>query len=96
MLQVATLVPIIVGISQVVKNTGFPSKFIPLLNLVLGIGLTFLSFDGLAWHEQVIQGLMVGLSACGIYDQSKSLQPTFTGSSTDADTANAATQTPEG
>jgi len=88
MLQVAALVPVIVGISQVVKNTGFPSKFIPVLNLLLGIGLTFLSFDSLVWHEQILQGLMVGLSACGIYDQSKSLQPTFTGGgkSVEADT----------
>ena len=78
MLQVATLIPIIVGISQVIKNIGFPSKFIPLLNVLIGVGISFLVFEGIGWHEQVLQGLVVGLSASGIYDQSKNLNQTFT------------------
>lgn len=76
MIQIATLIPIIVGLSQVIKNMGFPSRFIPLLNLVLGIGISFLAFEGIQWHEKIIQGFVVGLSASGIYDQSKNLNPT--------------------
>lgn len=77
MLQIATLVPIIVGISQVVKNTGFPPRFIPALNLIIGIAISFLSFPELNVSEIIIQGLVVGLSAGGIYDQTKNLQPVF-------------------
>ncbi|MCL1951152.1 MAG: hypothetical protein FWF59_15635 [Turicibacter sp.] len=78
MVQVATLIPMIVGISQVIKNMGCPGKWIPLINLFIGVALSFLVFHGLQWHEQIMQGLVVGLSAGGIYDQSKNLNETFT------------------
>jgi len=77
MMQIATLIPIIVGLSQVLKNIGLPGKYIPLLNIVLGIAISLLAFENLAWNEQILQGLIVGLSAGGIYDQSKNLNQAF-------------------
>ena len=71
MTEMAALMGIIVGISQIFKNIGLVPKYIPLLNLILGIVLSmfFLSNEGL--KESIFQGLIVGLSASGLYDQSK-------------------------
>ncbi|EEM02290.1 Holin [Bacillus pseudomycoides] len=52
------------------KMLGLQTKYIPLLNLTLGIllGVLFLPFD---IKMNVFQGLIIGLSASGLYDHSK-------------------------
>ena len=67
------IVPLIVGLSEVVKRLGVPSKFLPLLNIVLGLaaGLIFLNPGDL--KAGVIQGLYIGLSAGGLFSGVKHL-----------------------
>ncbi len=70
MLELGVVIAVLVGVGQVVKKIGMPEKYIPLMNLGLGVvsGLTMI--DGTV-PEQVIVGAMIGLSASGLYDQSK-------------------------
>jgi len=57
---------LIIGISEIVKNLGFNVKFIPLLNLVLGIAAGVgLNMDDIT--KGIFVGLAVGLSASGLY-----------------------------
>ncbi|MGE6958801.1 holin, partial [Bacillus thuringiensis] len=56
------LIGIIVGLSQIGKTIGLQTKYVPLLNLTLGIvlGVLFLGGD---IKTNVFQGIIIGLSA---------------------------------
>lgn len=71
-MEMAVFIAVVVGLSQITKNVGLASKYVPLLNLAFGVilGVSFLSGDIKA---NVLQGLIIGLSASGLYDQSKLL-----------------------
>lgn len=72
-MEMAAFIAIVVGLSQITKNIGLANKYIPLLNLLFGVvlGISFLTGDIKA---NVLQGLIIGLSASGLYDQSKLLK----------------------
>lgn len=63
------IIPVIVGILEVFKKLGLPTKYVPLVSLMFGI-LASISLNGLA-VEYFIQGLIFGLSACGLYSGAK-------------------------
>ena len=67
-INMAVLVALIMGVNQLVKQV-VPAKFIPLLSVVLGLaaGLFVLPYDG-AVTNGVVNGLAMGLSACGVFD----------------------------
>jgi hypothetical protein len=61
----AILVPTVVGITQVIKVIGVPSRFLPLI--ALGVGsLGAIVLGGLT-GEIAIQGIIVGLMAVGLW-----------------------------
>jgi L-cystine uptake protein TcyP (sodium:dicarboxylate symporter family) len=66
------VIPIILGVVEVMKRAGFPVKFSPLLSLVLGLFFGIFFIDAL--KEGIIVGLMVGLSATGLYSGSKNIK----------------------
>lgn len=54
-------VAMVVALTQVIKMTGFPSRFLPLLTVVLGSLLAaYLKLDPM-------NGLIIGLTATGLY-----------------------------
>jgi len=56
------VVPIIVGLVEVAKRVGLPTKFLPLLAVVLGIANSYL------FNEfSIIDGLVSGLMAVGLF-----------------------------
>jgi hypothetical protein len=60
------LVPIIVGIVEALKTAGLPSKYAPVVSLMLGVLATVSVFgNSIVW--EVMNGLLVGLSASGLY-----------------------------
>ena len=65
---IVIIVPLIVGLMQVAKNTGLDTKYVSLLNLVLGVGFAFLFPVSPFIQETLIIGIMAGLSAGGSYD----------------------------
>ncbi|WP_340085203.1 hypothetical protein MHB50_09665 [Siminovitchia sp. FSL H7-0308] len=66
------IVPLIVGIVQLLKIYGLPAKFSPLAAILIGLVFgVFLLADNI--KEGIIIGLMFGLSASGLYSGGKNL-----------------------
>lgn len=69
-------VALIIGLAEMVKKIGFPSKYIPLFDVVLGI-VSGLVVYGYEYHLGLIRGFMlglaIGLSACGLFSGVKNL-----------------------
>ncbi|EJQ55445.1 hypothetical protein IEI_00708 [Bacillus wiedmannii] len=70
MVSLAVMIGIIVGLSQISKTIGLQTKYVPLLNLTLGIVLGVLFLDG-DIKTNVFQGIIIGLSASGLFDHTK-------------------------
>ena len=70
-MEVGIFILLIIGISEVVKNLGLKCKYIPLFNLVLGILMSTFFMTDLALRKSILQGLIIGLSASGLFDQTK-------------------------
>lgn len=69
MFELGVIVALVVGIGQVAK--GFvPTKFMPIVSLVIGIVSGFVFLDG-AIEEKVFYGIAIGLAASGLFDVAK-------------------------
>ncbi|HDR7847481.1 TPA: holin [Bacillus toyonensis] len=70
MVSLAVMIGVVVGLSQIAKTIGLQTKYVPLLNLTLGIvlGVLFLGGD---IKTNVFQGIIIGLSASGLFDHTK-------------------------
>jgi len=64
----ALVIAMIVAFGEIFKGLKVPSKFLPLINILLGIGVAF----GLSYNGEIVstffEGLVYGLSASGLYD----------------------------
>lgn len=68
------LVPLLIGILEVIKKTEVvKDKFVPLISLLLG---TFLgiAFTGFSITDGTITGMLIGLSAVGLYSGFKAFR----------------------
>jgi hypothetical protein len=72
MFEVAFLIGVVVALTQLAKQF-VTTKYIPLVSLALGIvaGIFYVGGD---IKEQIMWGIVIGLSASGLYDQSKVLK----------------------
>lgn len=61
----AILIPVTIGLVQVFKTIGIPSRFAPLVSIILGIALYCI--DGFNVKTDLLAGIIVGLSASGLY-----------------------------
>lgn len=77
MFDIAVIMALLVGIGSLLTNVGFPKKFMPIINLVLGLvaGITLMADYSI--QEQIVNGLALGLGASGLYDLSKPITKTF-------------------
>lgn len=76
LLAPAGQVALIIGLAQLVKNLGVPSKWIPLFDVVLGLlsGVIVYGFEyDLGILKGVMLGLAIGLSACGLFSGIKNV-----------------------
>lgn len=66
-------VALIMGIAELLKKVGFNVKFIPIVNVVLGLvaGVVLNQNDVI---EGIFTGLAVGLSASGLYSGTKNIK----------------------
>jgi hypothetical protein len=65
------LVPVIMGLVQVAKQVGMPSRFASLLSVILGaVAGIFYLFPG-DLLRGIFVGLTFGLAACGLYSGGK-------------------------
>ena len=63
---------IVLGLTQVTKMVGVPSRFAPVASLVLGIGVSYL-YGWETWQSGILMGIYYGLSASGLYSQAKAV-----------------------
>ena len=67
----SVLTAIVIGLTEAGKQLGLPKKYTPVLAVLLGVLFTI----GLALFEIttqiVLTGVVIGLSACGLYDLGK-------------------------
>ncbi|MEB3428884.1 phage holin family protein [Citroniella saccharovorans] len=63
------IVPLIVGILEVVKKFDIDKKFIPLASILIGVVFSFLK-NGFS-TDTILVGIGYGLSACGLYSGTK-------------------------
>jgi hypothetical protein len=70
------MAPILIAIATLAKQLGFPKKYIPIINLIMGIvaALVYMEVDT---KIAVFNGVITALAASGVYDVvKKSFKPT--------------------
>lgn len=71
MFDLAIIIAVVMSVTQLIKGLEFiPKKYLPVISLLLGLVAGLFYVDG-AVKEQIMYGLMIGLSASGLFDQSK-------------------------
>jgi hypothetical protein len=73
------ILPAIVGLTQVAKDTGLPSRFAPLIAVVFGVlaALAQTLASTHPWIPNAAAGIALGLAACGLYDTAKNVIPSL-------------------
>ena len=69
-------IALVIAIAELAKGLGLPTKWIPVLDVVVGLLLAFLvysSYYGYKIVETIMLGLAIGLSACGLFSGIKNL-----------------------
>jgi hypothetical protein len=69
-------VALIIGLAEMVKKIGFPSKYIPLFDVIVGLigGLLVYGYEfGYGLTKGFMIGLAIGLSACGLFSGIKNI-----------------------
>jgi len=76
-ITIVSIVAAIMGIVQVLKVSGLPTRFAPLTSLVIGIA--FLIYFNHGFDSQALfDGIVAGLMACGLWAGTKTtLSPTI-------------------
>lgn len=66
------IIPLIVGIVELLKEIGLPSKFAAVVSVLIGIaiGVVYISPDDV--KRGILVGLALGLAASGLYSGTKS------------------------
>lgn len=68
-------VALVIGLAEVCKRLGLPSRFIPLVDVGLGLlsGVGVYGTMGYDLMTSIVIGLAVGLSACGLFSGIKNV-----------------------
>lgn len=68
------IIPMTLIIVELAKNLEVSKKYLPLISVVLGaiLGGVFSVYYGLDVFPHIVQGVVYGASASGIYDMAKS------------------------
>ena len=80
MVTVTTIatVPAVIALSTIAKDLGLQSKFIPLFAVACGVALQLLQVAAVSGAnfdlpEVLVQGVLLGLGASGVYDGAKAV-----------------------
>ena len=72
------IVPLIVGLVELVKKLGLPNKFCPIVGVVLGIVIGIVYISPADITKGILVGASLGLSAVGLYSGTKNTKEAFT------------------
>jgi L-lactate permease len=72
-------IPIILGLVKLARMIGLKEKYAPLLTVALGelASITYYFYSNQTWYEAVIVGLILGLSAIGLYSGTRETMEAF-------------------
>ncbi|MES1919148.1 hypothetical protein MHBO_001012 [Bonamia ostreae] len=65
------VIALIVGLGEMFKKIGFPPKYLPLVDLGLGLVAGTLLIQPNDIKSGIVQGLYIGLSASGLFSGAK-------------------------
>lgn len=73
MVDEAVLIGVIVGLVEIIKRSGVPDRYAPIVSIILGIvaGVLYLTPEDYLYG--VLQGIILGLSSVGLYSGTKNL-----------------------
>ena len=54
------------GLTELAKITGLPSRFAPLLSVIFAVAITLMLVDDIT-REAIVYGILSGLAASGLY-----------------------------
>lgn len=66
----AIIIPMILALTEIVKRFGISSKYAPLVSIVLGVGISFLTSVSI---NSALEGVVFGLSASGLWSGGKTI-----------------------
>ncbi|REJ29292.1 hypothetical protein [Caldibacillus debilis] len=66
------IIPLILGLVELFKRGGLPAKYSPFVAVLFGLVIGIVYTDA-SLKESVIVGLMLGLSASGLYSGTKNM-----------------------
>jgi len=70
-MEVAILIAVVTALTELIKRSNYvQSRFLPSISLVIGtvIGAFYLDMP---LKERILYGMIIGLAAAGLFDQSK-------------------------
>ena len=70
-------VALIIGLAEIIKRLGLENRFIPIVDIVLGLicGICVYNISlNYPMTESILVGLALGLSACGLFSGIKNLK----------------------
>lgn len=70
MFDIALIIAVVLALTELIKQLGLSKKYLPVASLVLGLLAGIFYVNG-SLQEQIMYGLIIGLSASGLFDQSK-------------------------
>lgn len=76
LLQPAAQVALIIGIAEIIKRLGLNKRYIPIIDVILGLIsgiLVYGVFLGNGIVPGLLIGIFIGLSACGLFSGVKNL-----------------------
>lgn len=65
------IIPVIMALVAFAKMLGLPTKYTPLLSLILGIVAAMVYVAPGDWRKATFDGILIGLSASGLYSGAK-------------------------
>ena len=72
-MDIAIIIALTTALTQMVKTSFVvESKYAPILSIIVGVSLTFL-YGGVEWQPLLINGIIAGLSASGLYSGTKAI-----------------------
>lgn len=71
------MVALIIALAEVAKNLGVDKKYIPLIDLAIGLVGSFFIYQDLTIVYRVLVGIALGLSACGLFSSVKNTYEGF-------------------
>lgn len=72
MFTITIIIAVVLSLTEFVKRLSLvPAKYLPAVSLFLGLLAGLFYADAATIQEKIMYGLMIGLAAGGLFDQSK-------------------------